>query len=115
MKKRADMARSLREKGLTYQEIGETLGISKQAVYQDVNKKHKSRNNVHISTLEKVRYLGLRQWMMDNYVSVSGLARLIGVSHLYASLCGDCEPKKSTIDAILSVTGMTYEECFKEN
>lgn len=115
MVSRSEQARELHEQGMSCAEISKLLGVTKQAVSYAIKHGSKSKHNVHKATLEKVRYSNLRQWMLENDVSIARLARLANVSHLYSSLCGETEPKKSTIDAILSVTGMTYEECFKED
>jgi predicted transcriptional regulator len=110
LSKRAIMIRKMRDKGLTYESIGEILGISRQAVHQAAN----AGNGFRISTVDKVKYIGLRKWMTDNGVSVAELERRCGTSRLHHSLIRDVEPRKKTIDAILRVTGLTYEECFKE-
>ena len=110
LSKRAIMIRKMRDAGLTYESIGEILGVSRQAVHQAAH----AGNGFRESTVNKVRYIGLRKWMMDNGVSISELERRCGSRRLSYSLTRDCEPKKKTIDAILRVTGLTYEECFRE-
>ena len=114
MARRADMVRAMREKGLTYEEIGQILGIRKQAVWDSVNKPIKPNNGIHRDTILKVKYIGLRNWMLDNMVCLSNLEKRCGSTKLHASLIKEFEPSKKTIDAILRVTGLTYEECFKE-
>ena len=63
----------------------------------------------------KVKYVGLRDWMIENCVTVAELERRCGNLRMLASLTGKSNPSKYTIDAILQVTGLTYEECFKED
>ena len=115
MASRSERARELHEQGMPCAEISKQLGITRQAVSYAIKYVSQSRNNIHKATIQKIRYPNLAQWLLDNNVSIAGLARLANVSHLYSSLCGETEPKKSTIDAILSITGMTYEECFYES
>lgn len=114
MARRADMVRAMREKGLTYEEIGQILGISKQAVWESINVTRGFNNGIHRNVILKIKYIGLRNWMLDNLVCISELEKRCGRTKLYASLIKEYEPSKKTIDAILRVTGLTYEECFKE-
>lgn len=114
MSKRSELIRKLHAEGLTYERIGEIFGISKQAVHQAATSKPK--DYFHEMTIsQKVKYIGLRKWMLKNRVSMSKLEQLCGMSKLHKSLSGECEPRKRTIDSILSVTGLTYEECFAED
>ena len=113
MAKRADIVRALHDRGMTYEEIGQLLGISKQAAHQIATEK---RDGFRESIVRKVKYVGLRNWMLENRVNLCELGRRCGGERrLDRCLMKDCEPRKSTIDAILSVTGLTYEECFKED
>lgn len=112
MSKRVELYRRLREKGMTYDEIGEIFGVTKQAVHDSLTK---NRDGFHKSAVQKVKYIGLRNWMFENRVKISELSKRCGVGSIHKSLTGDTEPRKSTIDALLKITGMTYEECFKED
>ena len=56
---------------------------------------YKQSDKFQPAAVKRVKYAGLRQWMLR-------------------SLTGPYEPSKRNIDAILKVTGLTYEECFKE-
>lgn len=107
---RAEVIQEMRKKGMTYEEIGEVFGISKQAVYQAAH----PGDGFHAGAVMKVSYTGLRKWMLDNRVTFTMLGELCGRPRLYGSIVGKTEPRKDTIDAILKVTGLTYEECFKE-
>ena len=94
------------DKGMTYQQIGEVFGISKQAVHQLIN----SGDGVRLSTLAKIPYIGLRMWMLANRVTVKELNKRVGTA---TSITGGSNPRMDTINKILKVTGLTYEECFK--
>ena len=113
MRKRSEMIRKLHDEGLTYEKIGEIFGISKQAAQQA--SRTGLKDYFHENTIQKVKYAGLRKWMLKNRMSLSKMEQATGMSRLYKTLTGACEPRKKTIDAILSVTGLTYEECFKED
>ncbi len=108
----------LREQGLTYTQIAEILGISKQAVRQSLakyNPKHFQPFNE-----EGCIYKGLREWLNRNKVSRTELIRRTGylphttkIQRLSLCLKGEAEFKKCEIDDILAVTGLTYEQAFE--
>jgi predicted DNA-binding protein YlxM (UPF0122 family) len=114
MAKRVDVYRALREKGMTYEEIGEIFGVTRQAVHDAVSK---NRDGFRESTVLRVQYVGLRDWMLTNRVGLCELADRCNIdrSVIGTNLIRKNNMRKSTIDAILRVTGLTYEECFKED
>ena len=109
--KRGELIRAMHEKGFTYEEIGNLLGVSKQCAWEAATK---SKNGFHESVIRKVKYEGLRNWLLDNRVNLSELERRCGGCKLRCVLYSGHDPSKKNIDAILRVTGLTYEECFKE-
>jgi hypothetical protein len=114
MSKKSELVRKLHnEDGLSYEKIGQTLGISKQAAYK---LGHPAAHNdyFHEDTIRKIKYVGLRDWMLKHRVTVTKLIELCGITGLKVSLRNGLDLRKSSIDAILSITGLTYEECFKE-
>lgn len=113
MAKRTEMVCKLHDEGMTYEQIGNILGISKQRVQQIYKDSNTPRDNLHEGAICKIPYVGLRNWMLENRVTLTRLSEMCGKSGV-SHLTNGTEPRKSTIDAILSVTGMTYEECFKE-
>lgn len=117
MRSRREIALEMREDGMTYQQIADELGCSKSYVGQLLG----AFNPLHFRavTEEGCIYPGLREWMNDNKVGRSEMLRRMGkaawprhVSKLSGILRGHHDPSKATIDSILKVTGMTYEECF---
>lgn len=110
MNKKRDIILAMRQKGMTFEEIGNILCVTRQAVHQALNYVDKER--FYEQPIMKVKYVGLRNWLMKNRVSLKELGRRCDKTGFSKSLIGDCEPSKSAIDAILGVTGMTYEECF---
>lgn len=59
-------------------------------------------------------YPSIDAWLRANNVSVMELARRVEISQQSMSLLmnGRTLPRKRTIDKILRITGMTYEEAF---
>ena len=107
MSKQSDIARDMYAKGYTYEQIAEYLGVTvKQA------RNLQQGAGFRVDLVAKVKYAGLRNWMLENRISIHELKNRGGMTGLYRPLIGDCDPSKCTIDSILRVTGMTYEECF---
>ena len=63
-----------------------------------------------------MKYPVIEKYMTDHNLSLRELARKCAMpsSTMCRLLNGQTEPSKSTIDKILVVTGLSYEECFKE-
>lgn len=108
---------ALREQGLTYRQIADRLGISTQAVAQVLSKRQPSR--FRLVAEEGCVYVGIRNWMNENKVGFTELVRRCGLQTAGGTyprwrsyLTGQCDPPKRTIDKILRVTGLTYEEAF---
>ena len=107
--KRSEYVKALREAGKTYNEIGEELGVSRQRAHQLV--RYVPGDGVHVRALLEIPYTGLREWMLENRVSLSELERRCGIAVKRAAKGDGCN--KAAIDAILRVTGLDYETCFK--
>ena len=58
----------------------------------------------------------IEKYMTDHNISLREFARQCDMpsSTMCRLLKGQTEPPNSTIDKILSVTGLSYEECFRE-
>ena len=111
--------RALREKGLTYKEIAKELGISRQAVAQVLSKEQKSYFRPW--TADRCPYVGLRNWLNENQIVMAELLRRLGFApesalhYRYRDyLSGRTELRKHTIDKLLEITGLTYEEAFRQ-
>ena len=104
-----------REKGMTYAEIAAKYGVSHQAVAQTCAR----RSACHFKpyTEKECIYPNLRKWLNENRVMRNELAR-----RMYGNPCstyttrfscwftGRCFPTKETIDKLLAITGLTYEQ-----
>jgi hypothetical protein len=104
-----------REKGLTYQQIADKYGVSKQNVAQLCSKHEPSRFQYN----RTCAYPALRKWLNDNKCSTSELVRRMNlvaapenIARMQRVLCKRNELKKWEIDKLLEITGMTYEELF---
>lgn len=116
MAKRGEMYVALHDKGMSYTEIGDIFGVSKQAVQQAIAYYNKTPYLPPVAEelIRKVKYEGLSNWMLANCVTFAELERRCGGVRLRKPLLFEFDPSKKNIDAILRVTGLTYEECFKE-
>lgn len=107
-----------RDSGLTYAQIAEMFGVSKQRVAQTCGK-CQPRHFQYI-TEKGCIYPNLRKWMNENKVSKYELVRRMGYVNsqsaasvaLREHMIGRTEMKKSYIDKLLKVTGLSYEVLF---
>lgn len=110
----------LREKarqGMTLQQIADEIGVSRQRAAQLTGAVRPMREwNKTYSV-----YQGIDNWMKYNRVTYVMLGDMLGYApgasssgNLARRLMGEVMLSKDIIDDILEVTGMTYEEAFKE-
>ena len=107
-----------REKGMTYKQIAEKHGISKQRVAQVCGQYKECQFRAYSE--KDVIYPNWRKWLNDNKVSRSEFARRMGnlahphaITYLSKWMRGYTYPTKQTIDMILEITGLTYEELWE--
>ncbi len=98
----------LRERGLTYQQIADRYGVSRQAVQQGMVKEQ----NRKPGAVMKLKYPGLRDWCLENDYRLSELERLCGFTLRSKHINSGLSQRK--INRILEVTGLTYEEAFSQ-
>ena len=104
---------------MTLQEIAKKHGVTHQCVAMAVCKYNISY--FRPVTQKQCIYPNIRKWMNDNKVSQAEIIRRMGVevgggtsTKFRAWLRGENEPRKRDIDMLLKITGMTYEEMFRE-
>lgn len=113
MKTTKEKAIALRDQGMTYQQIADIVGVSKQRVAQICGKT--AEWQFRAITKNGCIYPYWRAWMNANRVSRNELVRRMGFSSavkLSHWMRGDSFPTKQQIDSILRVTGLTYEQLF---
>lgn len=67
-------------------------------------------------TKERCEWAGLSNWMEEHNMGVMDIADALGKVDrtVYMWLDGTTEPRKSHIDELLKLTGLSYEELFAE-
>ena len=110
----------MRNAGVTYQEIGNIYGISKQRAY-DVLRKHCPRKKYKEFKVEECIYSGLRDWLIETKMPLykfeciyTGKVVDVATVTTRSRLLGVRDFKISEIERILEFTGKTYEELFKK-
>lgn len=95
--------------GKTYREIAAEYGVSFQAVHQAVTRQAPKIGVCYV-------WPELVCWMEENNMTVSDLAEKLGVHWrtIYGWMTGRNEPRKRNIDALLKLTGWSYEDLFRE-
>lgn len=107
----------MRKQGMTFAEIGNQMGVSRQRVYQMIG--HISEAHFRPLTKKDCVYVGIRNWMNNNKVCKTEFIRRIynraeaQTVVRYSRIFRGAECLKSTVDKILLVTGLTYEEAFR--
>ena len=94
--------------GHTLQTVGERFGISKQGVQQML-----TVTNIRIDmAAQSCVYPNISRWMAQNGYGYMSIAKMCDISPqtVQRTLSKGSDCKKSFIDKILKVTGMTYEE-----
>lgn len=119
-----DAARELRMQGLTFTEIGRRLGVSRQRVKQccaGMNPEM-TASACRAKDLEGIVYTGLKNWMLENKVSVPEMMRRIGLDtgsrrseYFKNRLKGKTRLSITEIKKILAVTGGTFEQMFSDD
>lgn len=96
-----------RKRGMTYQAIANLYGVSKQAVHEAI--KGRKNRGIHVKP-QSVVFPGLRKWMCENHVFIKELETRTGLCLRSGLSSGRINNTK--VNAILKVTGLTYEEAF---
>ena len=115
---RIEAYRAERDKGKTYREIAAQFGVTYQAVYSAIGPP--GYREWHPITETQCIYKGWRDWMNANNINVPRLTRMMDrtpaaetTKRIRSFMCGRVDPPKRTIDMILHLSGLTYEECFR--
>ena len=116
--KRLEEYESLRKAGLGYREIAKIYGCTYQNISQYLAKENRSLFKGF--TTERCVYPGLRNWLNENQCTVPELIRKVygynlggSTSERYRRLLrGETLFNMKEIDALIAITGLTYEVLF---
>ncbi len=109
----------MREKKLSYQQIGEELGLTKQCVW-DTARRAKLSSEKQQEILNTVKYPAIKEWIAQRNITVKEFCNLFGYdSKPNGGACsrfitGQTNGNLDMIRRILEITGLTFEEAFKE-
>lgn len=104
-------AYKMRLEGASFAEIGKHFGVSRQFIQQILPVSEKNR--IEMSANSCV-YKNISKWMIQNGISYSKLAKYSGLSPsgVHKFLTGKGSVNKTSIDKLLDVLQMSYEEAF---
>ena len=111
MTEKIAQAKAMRAAGAKYGEIGAALGVTRARAHQLVKAREETGSYFHKEVVADIPYNGLREWMEANVVNVAELSRRCEKKRIFSNGYGI---NKSTVDKILAVTGLSYEDCFRE-
>lgn len=100
----------MRLRGLTYQEISDKYGISRQRVYSIFNNGVIEKNKKSDDWV----YKGLRRWMLENHITPDELGKIINAvaSSVRNKLYGKTDFSLKEIVAIIKKSGLSFEQLF---
>jgi transposase len=105
----------MRLDGLSYEEIGKKVGLSRQRVHQIICVSETKRT----SNLDYVIYPGLKKWMKENSINATALQRMMyqtsNTCRAKQKLSGEVKFNIHDIKKIIKVSGLTFEELFLTN
>lgn len=105
----------MRKDGMSYQEIADRFGVSRQAInalFRDGKRTDQKQKNTHL-----IKYIGIKKYLETNRISIGKFSKMCRVDNttMWRNITGQTDMLKRNIDKILLVTGMTYEQAFKED
>lgn len=109
---RADRYLADREKGMTYRQIGEKYGVSAQAVQSSCAMQGETPRKA-LSPRSCI-WPNLRKWLNADRTRAERFFQAMQDCTIRTILKGGQQPKKNVIDRMLKITGMSYEELFRE-
>lgn len=117
--KRVNEMLKLREQGLTYQEIADNYGITRQRVSEILNRYRKNPYFYRPWTSERCIYQGLREWLNENEMTMRQLILRMGyvynttTSQRYIEkFKGNFVLRFDDIMRLIKLTEKTFEELF---
>lgn len=119
MTEQQKQALRLRAEDLTFEEIAEKMGCTRQNVSQLLNESIRDRSYARTWRAREVIYPNINKWLIEKNMSLSRFSKECGYATsmpIRNCIIYDRKVNKAVIDAILRVTEMDYEVAFyKEN
>ena len=118
-KKRAVEMFKMRLDGATYQEIAAKYKVTRQCVEQILKMREPHRIPL-TKKYEKIIFKGLKEWMMQNNISIIDIHRKISKSESNNATCtrlkltGMRDFSYSEIRTIMEISGLTFEQLFMQ-
>lgn len=97
--------KKLYDQGFDYLEIAQRCGVSRQAVYCSL------RRGIVIPEPNTV-FPAINRWMSEHHSNILDMEKKSGMTLRNALKSG--KMTKRAVDAVLKVTGLTYEEAFAQ-
>ena len=110
---KADLYMADRAKGMTYRQIADKYGVTYQSVHATVCSVDGAYRTV-ISSRGCI-YPNLRAWLNKDRRRRDRFFEAMKGCSIRDIMNGTRMPKKPTIDKMIALTGMTYEELFQED
>lgn len=110
---RIEYCQTERACGRKYQSLANELGVSRQRIHQICKRPPRVFVREH-----QCIYPGLRKALNDGRINITKLAVICECSRYQVSHVLEGKTKrisKNMIDKLIALTGMTYEELFKED
>lgn len=110
-------ALKLRAEELTHSEIAEKMGCSKQNVSRLLNSSVQERCYARTWRTRQIIYPEINKWLTANNISLTRFAKMCGYKTtmpIRRAIIDGRNVNKEVIDAMLNVTGMTYEVAFRK-
>ena len=101
------------EEGMSFQEIGDRYGITRERVRQFISEAYPVQGR----PIKNCIFPGLLCWMVNNWESMKLMCQNLGIMSYQAlvnKMRGKTDFTLSEIKAILAYTGLTFDEAFGE-
>ena len=107
-------ARKMRKKGYTLQEIGDEFGVTREWIRKCTEDIVVGR--CQSKSFKGLKYPALAKRLKEVCYSYAALSEMIGVTPptIHRWLYQKTDIPKSMIDKLLDITGLTYEEAFRQ-
>jgi len=115
MTEQQKQALRLRAEDLTHEEIAEKLGCTKQNVSQLLNSSIQERCYARTWRTRQIIYPEINKWLTSKNISLTRFSKMCGYKTtmpIRRAIIDGRNVNKEVIDAILRVTGMSYEVAF---